>query len=343
LSRPIPRFARGFFYPEASMGNVNLGPNGVRQIFREMAEINANCLTCPVKRYEKGSKWWSDEPKSDELFKMAEIYGLGILVTYHFAVEDRGWHEGAEEALKFYPKYGSYIGFCIDEPRYSPYGGAWGEVCRPPVTEFREYLKDKYPPEELKKRGVDDIAAVALPKADERAQKPWLWAELGRLSKKTLHDWMKRDLDYAAGFDPNLISTLDLQHAIGVPVWRGALGAITYKIVVCEPYDRASFKQVWQVEMLRSTSGKPTWKFIAPGLAYARNNPDVYRRSMYQAMMHGDGVLVFAWNTVYKQITGWSGSRKLWIYGHWEVTAEMFGKMALTGQDRYMRSPGSGQ
>ena len=323
LERKFPRYPRAFYHPEASLRNVvRQSPVGLSSFLRQMREeAHANLITSAAQRYEAKAKW---VPPGDlhNFFLLCELHDMAALPCYHFGILDRGW-SGAEEALAGYAKYPGFVGFMIDEPKYTPYHGAWGSGNPDATMDFRKYLKNTFPRKVLQSYGVEDPDAVSISSVAEARKNQFIWSLVGQYSRETIAGWMGRDMKFVKSLDKNLMATMDLQ-GLGYPVWYATLAPLGGGYICCEPYDRASFKQVYISELLRGCTGGKVWKFMAPSLRYAWHNETQYRRGMYQALAHNDGIGIFLFAWVAPRMTSWSGSRKAWQPTFWPITCEMF-------------------
>jgi len=326
FGRKFPRYPRGFYHPEASLGNVvRASPASISSFLKEMTEeAHANYITSAAQRYEAKAKWVPPE-QLHNFFLLCELHGMAALPCYHFGILDRGWN-GAEEALAGYAKYPAFAGLMIDEPKYTPYHGAWGSSNPDATMDFRGYLKDRFSKKKLMSYGVEDPDAVSIASVGEARKNQFVWSMVGQYSREKIAGWMGRDMKYVRSLGGDLLATMDLQ-GLGYPVWYSTLAPLGGGYICCEPYDRASFKQVYISELLRGCTGGKVWKFMAPSLHYAWHNDTQYRRGMFQAMAHNDGIGIFLYAWVAKRMTSWSGSRKAWQPTFWPITCEMYGLM----------------
>ena len=318
--RNQPRYPRGTYHPGARVtGGYSWGD------FEMMAtDYHMNFVASAFQRYEATAKW-ATEKEVARWLGYADLFGLGAMSLYHYGIDDRGW-KGAEQVFPVYLQYPAFFGFSIDEPRYSPFHGAWREN-HPNVPErFREWLEQNHSAGELAEMGVTDVAAAEIPQPAEAKRKPLLWSKVAEFSRDRLRSLMQRDLEYVRSLDPQLLVTLDLQ-GIGAPVWYADLAPLGKGTIMCEPYDRAQFRQNYTCELLRGCTGGKVWKWIAPGLHYAYHDRTSMYRTLYQAMSHADGIGVFHWNWVKPQMSGYSGDRKAWNPCFSEVIPEVFGQI----------------
>ena len=318
FTRPRPRYPRGTYHPGARV----TGGYSWRDFEMMAKEYHMNFVASAFQRYERTAKWVTAD-QAKRWFGYADLFGLGAMALYHYGIDDRGWR-GAEKVFPGYVQYPAFFGFSLDEPRYSPFHGAWRE-SHPNVPErFREWLKQNHSADELAKMGIADVGGVEIPKPAEAKQRPLLWSKVAEFSRHRLRSLMQRDLEYVRSLDPQLLVTLDLQ-GIGAPVWYADLAPLGKGTIMCEPYDRASFRQNYTCELLRGCTGGKVWKWIAPGLHYAYHDRTATYRTLYQAMSHADGIGVFHWNWVKPQMSGYSGDRKAWNPCFSEVIPEVFG------------------
>ncbi|MBU4200094.1 MAG: beta-galactosidase trimerization domain-containing protein [Verrucomicrobia bacterium] len=325
IERKQVRFARGFYYPGASIRNA--GPDIVLHLRRMQEEFHANFVTAAFKRYEKKDKWayTNDAAVIDRYLGAADLFGLSSFAIYHYGVLDRGW-PGMKEANEYYARHPSFGGLIVDEPFYNPFGGNWGEANPDPSEEFSAYVKEHYQPEERTKLGIRDEDLARIPKPEEIANKRALWAILGEFCRDKIGGFMKRDLTAVRSIDPSLIATMDLQ-GVGYPVWYTTLAELGGGIIMCEPYDRASYRQVATEELLRGAQPGKVWKWIAPALPYAWHSEADYRKSLYQAMAHGEGIGIFLYTYLIDGMTGYSGDRKCWQPDLINPTKEVFAQI----------------
>jgi len=318
FTRPRPRYPRGTYHPGARV----TGGYSWRDFEMMAKEYHMNFVASAFQRYERNAKWVTAE-QAKRWFGYADLFGLGAMALYHYGIDDRGW-KGAEKVFPEYVQYPAFFGFSLDEPRYSPFHGAWRE-SHPNVPErFREWLKQNHSAGKLAGMGVTDVARVEIPQPAKATENPLLWSKVAEFSRHRLRSLMQRDLEYVRSLDPQLLVTLDLQ-GIGAPVWYVDLAPLGKGTIMCEPYDRAQFRQNYTCETLRGCTGGKVWKWIAPGLRYAYHDRTSMYRTLYQAMSHADGIGVFHWNWVKPQMSGYSGDRKAWNPCFSEVIPEVFG------------------
>lgn len=166
----------------------------------------------------------------------------------------------------------------LDEPWFD---GGYCDAC---VKKFREYLKDRYRPEELKKMGIADVEKVEPPVPSQRETEKFLWAEHREFIGDSFANFIRQLADYAHGlgkaFWPALMS-FEKEN----PAYSSYAKIAPYvDVFTCHPYQEGIPEEAFMVDMVRNTTGGIGG--VIPSAAYC-TSPTSYKRELYVGMVHG--------------------------------------------------------
>ncbi|MFC1461786.1 hypothetical protein ACFLQR_04635, partial [Verrucomicrobiota bacterium] len=203
-------------------------------------------------------------------------------------------------------RFGKFLYNVPDEDRQQ---AAEEFLARPDVQAFVKKHRLSVSPETLlnRDRAMADKKTWMLAGDFAKARQEWI--------RERLHSVLReRGLGMRSWI--NSISKFnDWSRCVSIPTLLPGNDLASMDVYLC-----GSVIEAMYLEMVRAVSTDKVlhaagWKF---------RTPQEWRNSCYLTMLHAEGIVIFALPTPFEQMTGWSGSRKVWRPGIWEETERVF-------------------
>ncbi|MBU4201152.1 MAG: beta-galactosidase trimerization domain-containing protein [Kiritimatiellae bacterium] len=351
FSRAMPKYPRFMFHV---LMHVRMGePSDVvmDKYLRELAEeLHCNGEAGLVEDVRSPGQWFADEKVMSRYLAYCQAHGLK---WFAFTTNPMGTGLETNGAVELYARSPAFAGLFLDEPIYLFGRGNYSMQYPDMDAHFREFLKKNYSTEELKKLLInpdtiqlskfDDSALlkdpskgavnpeldkVLDPVVDRAARDDYqkaLWMVTGEFFRDEMRSTMEKPIGLMKKIDPDLTAWINLNispaYSFGQSVT--ASGDIA-DVVGFDPYNSGAIAECVMMEMARGGGvGKKIWGIAFGGGKYTWNQ-SLYRRHLYNLVLHADGVAIFAWSGIYKHQHGWSDGRPGWSPGFWEQTADVF-------------------
>lgn len=344
--RSLPRFPRIVFHVLQHVRMEDIPSDLVMDKYlREVAEeLHANMEAGHVEDIRRPGDWSSDEKMMSRYLAYCQAHGIQ---WFAFTTNPLGTNLATNGALELYARSPAFAGLLIDEPIYLLGKGNYGMTYPQRDEHFRAFLEKNYRAEELREllidprtvrlNSVQDIALlkdqtavatnpllkeVADPRLRSDCQKV-LWMVAGEFFRDELRRLMEVPVGQLKRADPGLTAWINLN----VFPWFSYGASLPANSEICDvigfdPYSSGAIQECVLMEMARGC-GKKVWGIAYGGGDYTLNQ-SLYRRHLYNFVLHAEGVGVFAWNVMYKHQHGWGSSRPYWSPGFWEMTREVF-------------------
>ncbi|MCG2680567.1 MAG: beta-galactosidase trimerization domain-containing protein, partial [Kiritimatiellae bacterium] len=348
FSRALPKYPRILFHVLQHV-RMDDQPRDVvmDKYLREAAEeLHANVEAGHVEDARSPGKWFTDEKIMSRYLAYCQAHGIQ---WFAFTTNPMGTGLEKNGALELYARSPAFAGLFLDEPIYLLGSGNYSLKYPDMDAHFSAFLKKNYRAEELKdllvnpdtvKLGtIKDIgqlketSAVANnPELDKvvdfkirgNYQKA-LWMLAGEFFRDELRSLMEKPIAHLKKVDPDLTAWINLN----IFPWYSFGASLPGNSDICEvigfdPYSSGAIEECVMMEMARGGSvEKKIWGIACSSGLYTVNQ-SLYRRHLYNFVLHADGVGVFAWNDMYKHQHGWGSARPGWSPGFWEQTADVF-------------------
>jgi len=323
----------------------------MEKYLRELAEeLHGNMEVGLVEDCRSPGKWFADEKAMSRYLAYCQAYGIK---WFAFTTNPMGTGLEKNGAFELYARSPAFAGLFLDEPIYLMGRGNYSMKYPDMDAHFREYLKKTYSADELKKLSINpetvelakitdigqlkgpatgapinpELDKVLDPVVDKQARDDYqkaLWMVAGEFCRDELRSLMEKPIAHLKKTDPDLTSWINLN----IFPWYSFAASLPGNSDICEvigfdPYSSGAIEECVMMEMARGCAKKKVWG-VACGSGIYTVNQSLYRRHLYNFVLHADGVGVFAWNGMYKHQHGWSTELPGWSPGFWEQTADVF-------------------
>jgi hypothetical protein len=352
FSRALPKYPRMVFHILAYVREDDQPRDVVmNKYLRELGEeLHGNMEVGHVEDCRSPGKWYTDEKVMSRYLAYCQAYGIQ---WFAFTTNPLGTNLEKNGAFELYARSPAFAGLFLDEPIYLMGRGNYSMQYPDMDAHFREYLKKTYSADELKKLMINletvqlgkiadigqlkgpavggpinpELDKVLDPVVDKQARddcQKALWMVAGEFFRDELRNTMGKPIALLKKVDPALTSWINLN----IFPWYSFGASLPGNSDICEvigfdPYSSGAIEECVMMEMARGCAKQKVWG-VACGDGVYTTNQALYRRHLYNFVLHADGVAVFAWNGMYKHQHGFSTERPCWSPGFWEDTAEVF-------------------
>ena len=352
FSRALPKYPRMVFHVLSSVRDDDQPRDVVMDKYlRELAEeLHGNMEAGLVEDVRNPGKWFTDEKVMSRYLAYCQAYGIQ---WFAFTASPLGTGLEKNGAFELYARSPAFAGLLLDEPIYLMGRGNYSMQYPDMDAHFSEFLKKAYSADELKKLLINpetvqlakiadigqlkgpadggpinpELDKVLDPVVDKAARDDYqkaLWMVAGEFFRDELRSTMEKPIGLMKKIDPDLAVWINLNispwYSFGQSVTASGDNA---EVIGFDPYSSGAIEECVMMEMARGCAKKKVWG-VACGSGIYTVNQSLYRRHLYNFVLHADGVGVFAWNCMYKHQHGFSTDRPGWSPGFWEQTADVF-------------------
>lgn len=298
-----------------------------RYLHEAAVELGANADASVIENHYNPGEWLVDEKLISEYLNLCEWNGLQFL---GWSARPEGRKVRETRAAEIYAPYPAFTGFLIDEPFYLFGKGNYSMPYADAEDHFQAFLRGL--PKDLLERAEADPDKAALAQFDHSKEiidgtatpvQRVRWTLAGQFFRQELGGMMRRTFQAFKDADPRLLAWTNLNVYEWFSYGQSLLDFGEFSdLLGFDPYRSGDFSECFILDAVRAAARGPVIGIAFGGGEYTYFQ-EHYRRHLYNLAVHGDGIGLFTWSTLYKWQHGYSDERKAWGPGFWEMSCEV--------------------